>query len=95
MKAVGYIFDHPDSEIRKAVWSFPNSSAGGPDGLRPRHLKDLIGKSPENLGRHSERSQTDRAHLSEAGVGTIGVPGTPTAEMPFYPFPKGVADNRQ
>ena len=24
-----------------AIWSFPNGSAGGPDKLRPQHLKDL------------------------------------------------------
>ena len=28
--------------VRKAIMSFPNGSAGGPDGLRPRHLKDLL-----------------------------------------------------
>jgi len=29
------------AEILKAVRSFPNGSAGGIDGLRPQHLKDL------------------------------------------------------
>ena len=29
-------------EIAEAITSFPNGSAGGPDGLRPQHLKDLI-----------------------------------------------------
>ena len=28
-------------EIRRAVQSFPASSSGGPDGMRPQHLKDL------------------------------------------------------
>ena len=28
--------------VRKAIQSFPNSSAAGPDGLRPQHLKDLV-----------------------------------------------------
>ena len=28
--------------VRKAIQSFPNGSAAGPDGLRPQHLKDLI-----------------------------------------------------
>ena len=28
--------------VKKAIMSFPNGSAGGPDGLRPRHLKDLL-----------------------------------------------------
>ena len=30
------------TEVRKAVPSFPVGSSGGPDGLRPRHLRDLI-----------------------------------------------------
>ena len=28
--------------IRSAIQSFPNGSAGGPDGLRPQHIKDLL-----------------------------------------------------
>ena len=31
-----------EEEILGAIKSFPNGSAGGPDGLRPQHLKDLI-----------------------------------------------------
>ena len=31
-----------EGEITQAIKSFPNGSAGGPDGLRPQHLKDLI-----------------------------------------------------
>ena len=31
-----------ESEVRIAIQSFPAGSAGGPDGLRPQHLKDLI-----------------------------------------------------
>jgi len=27
---------------KKAIHSFPNGSAVGPDGLRPHHLKDLL-----------------------------------------------------
>ena len=30
------------SAVKKAISSFPNGSAGGPDGLRPQHLKDLL-----------------------------------------------------
>lgn len=30
------------ADVRVAIMSFPNGSAGGPDGLRPQHLKDLI-----------------------------------------------------
>ncbi|GAU90699.1 hypothetical protein RvY_03079 [Ramazzottius varieornatus] len=29
-------------EVLQAVTSFPNGSAGGPDGLRPQHLKDCL-----------------------------------------------------
>ena len=28
--------------VRKAIQSFPNGSAAGPDGLNPQHLKDLV-----------------------------------------------------
>lgn len=31
-----------EEDVRRA---FPSGSAGGPDGLRPQHLKDLIGPS--------------------------------------------------
>ena len=37
-------------EVAKAIRSFPNVSAGGPDGLRPQHLKDLTGPSSEGGG---------------------------------------------
>ena len=32
-------------EVAKAIRSFPCGSAGGPDGLRPQHLKDMISQS--------------------------------------------------
>jgi hypothetical protein len=31
-----------ENSVRKAILSFPPSSTGGPDGLRPQHLKDLL-----------------------------------------------------
>ena len=31
-----------ESEVRRAVLSFPAGSAGGPDGLRPQHIRDLL-----------------------------------------------------
>ena len=37
--------------VAKAILSFPNGSAGGPDGLSPQHLKDLISASAEKGGR--------------------------------------------
>lgn len=30
-------------EIFNAIWSFHTGSSGGPDGLRPQHLKDMTG----------------------------------------------------
>ena len=30
------------SEVRRHVLSFPAGSAGGPDGLRPQHIRDLL-----------------------------------------------------
>ena len=30
------------SDVKRAILSFPSGSAGGPDGLRPQHLKDLL-----------------------------------------------------
>ena len=39
-------------EVSRAIMSFPNGSAGSPDGLRPQHLKDMIGHSA-NSGGHS------------------------------------------
>ena len=31
-----------EAVVRKAIFSFPPGSSGGPDGLSPQHLKDLI-----------------------------------------------------
>jgi len=31
-----------ESEVRKAIISFPSGSAGGPDGVRPRHIRDMM-----------------------------------------------------
>ena len=32
----------PPEMVSSAIRSFPHGSAGGPDGLRPQHLKDLF-----------------------------------------------------
>ena len=43
--------DHPmpvqvsEDEVARAICSFPCGSAGGPDVLRPQHLKNMISKS--------------------------------------------------
>jgi len=31
-----------EDDVRKAVLSFPSESAGGPDSLRPQHLRDMV-----------------------------------------------------
>jgi len=31
-----------ESAVRRAVLSFPAGSAGGPDGLRPQHIRDML-----------------------------------------------------
>ena len=31
-----------EAGVRKVVMSFPAGSSGGPDGIRPQHLKDLV-----------------------------------------------------
>src|SRR6218665_847706 len=43
-------------EIARAISSFPSGSAGGPDGITPQHLKDLVA-----FGVHDSSSQ----HLSD------------------------------
>ena len=39
-----------EKEVLKAIRTFPCGSAGGPDGLRPQHLKDLTSESAERGG---------------------------------------------
>ena len=34
-----------EGKVARAILSFPNGSAGGPDGLKPQHLKDMISAS--------------------------------------------------
>jgi len=31
-----------EAEVRQVVLSFPTGSAGGPDGLRPQHIRDML-----------------------------------------------------
>ena len=31
-----------EAEVRRAVLSFTAGSVGGPDGLRPQHIRDMI-----------------------------------------------------
>ena len=37
-----------EEDVAQAIRSFPKSSAGGPDGLRPQHLKDMLSDQISN-----------------------------------------------
>ena len=39
-----------EEDVKRTIISFPAGSAGGPDGLRPQHLKNLIGPSAKEGG---------------------------------------------
>jgi hypothetical protein len=42
-----------NEEVSRAISSFPAGSAGGPDGITPQHLKDLMAFGvDENIGQH-------------------------------------------
>ena len=56
-----------EEEVARAVRSFPNGSAGGPDGLRPQHLKDMIGPSAGVGGSLLLRALTSFINLTLAG----------------------------
>ena len=49
--------------MAKAICSFPCGSAGGPDGLRPQHLKDMTGNSADGGGPVLLRSLTSFINL--------------------------------
>ena len=50
-------------EVASAIRSFPCGSAGGPDGLRPQHLKDMIGSEEEGGGPQLLRALTSFPNL--------------------------------
>ena len=66
-----------EEEIAHAISSFPNGSSGGPDGLRPQHLKDLISTSAERGGRELLRALTSFGNLVLDGK-------TPPSARPFF-----------
>ncbi|NJL55677.1 hypothetical protein HC928_11090 [bacterium] len=39
-----------EQEVRQAAMSFPAGSSGGPDGLRPQHLKDMLPNDNVDIG---------------------------------------------
>ena len=50
-------------EVARAIRSFPCASAGGPDGLRPQPLKDMIGTDGEGGGPQLLRALTSFTNL--------------------------------
>ena len=59
----------------KAIQSFPKSSAGGPDGLRPQHLKDML----------SERGSQDILLLALTSFVQLVLEGRiPATVRPFF-----------
>ena len=66
-----------DEEIAHAISSFLNGSSGGPDGLRPQHLNDLISTSAERGDRELLRTLTSFVNLVLGGK-------TPPSARPFF-----------
>ena len=66
-----------EDDVIRAICSFPSGSAGGPDGLRPQHLKDLTGSSAEKGGRDLRQALTSFVNLVLQGR-------TPSSVRPFF-----------
>ena len=66
----GFTLPTPVSEevVAKTILSFPNGSAGGPDGLRPHHLKDLTSASAERGGKELLRALATFVNLVLKGL---------------------------
>lgn len=64
-------------EVARAIKSFPNDSAAGPDGLRPQHLKDMIGPSSGEGGLALLRALAKFVSLATLGK-------VPTFMCPFF-----------
>ena len=76
---------HPDSafpplpeDIIKAIRSFPNGSAGGPDGLRPQHLKDMIAPPDDNDYRNT------LLHALSSFIELVLAGGTPSSIRHYF-----------
>ena len=66
-----------EEAVATAIRSFPNGSAGGPDGLSPQHLKDMIGTSAQGGGPALLRALTSLINIILQGK-------TPRAVRPFF-----------
>ena len=67
-----------DECIIKATRSFPNGSAGGPDGLRPQHLKDMIAPPDDNDYRNAVR------HAFSSFIELVLAGGTISSIRPYF-----------
>src|SRR5208282_3003756 len=56
-----------DSDIAASIKSFPAGSAGGLDGMRPQHLKDMTSAFTGVVGQQLIASLTEFANLCLAG----------------------------
>ena len=66
-----------EEAVVKAIHSFPNGSAGGPDGLSPQHLKDMTGASAQSGGPALLRALTSLTNIILQGK-------IPRAVCPFF-----------
>ena len=64
-----------ESGVRSAILSFPAGSSGGPDGLRPQHLKDMLSIDLEGVGFLSALT---------GFVNTVLAGHCPAAIVPFF-----------
>ena len=66
-----------EEDVKRTIIFFPAGSAGGPDGLRPQHLKNLIGPSAKEGGAILLRALTSLVTLILKGK-------TPSQLQPFF-----------
>ena len=66
-----------EGDVMEAIRSFPKGSAGGPDGLRPQHLQDMVGASAGAGGAMLLQSLTAFTNLVLAG-------DIPVETRPFF-----------
>lgn len=54
-------------DVYDSIYSFPNGSSSGIDGIRPQHLKDLVAKSNGDAGIKLLQSITNLENLMLSG----------------------------
>ena len=69
--------DISPSIVHKAIYSFPAGSAGGPDGLRPQHLKDIISST-------RDVQESDFLSSLTLFVNQVVAGNVPPAARPFF-----------